>query len=113
NNDGLPDLFVSIMGSPNRLYVNRGGRTIDSWRFDEVGAAAGVQMPVMSFPAWFFDYDNDGWDDLLVLSYDNRAPLHEQVAREYLGLPPARSDSGKPAEHSHLYRNRHDGTFED
>src|SRR5439155_19717518 len=90
NNDGLPDLFVSIFGGPNRLYVNRGGRggSIDSWRFEDVSAKAGIQLPYMSFPAWFWDYDNDGWEDLLVLSYDNRVPLHDAVGREYLGLPP-------------------------
>ena len=106
NNDGLPDLFVSVFGGPNRLYINRGGRSIDSWRFEEVAATAGVQKPKMSFPAWFWDYDNDGWEDLLVLSYDNRTPLHEAVAREYLALP----NGG--IEHAHLYRNKHDGTFE-
>lgn len=123
NNDGLPDLYVSVFGGPNRLYMNRGGKSIDSWRFEEVGAKAGVQLPLYSFPAWFFDYDNDGWEDLLVLSYDNRVPLDEAVAREYLGMPPAATTgvaAGAPTapaagafEHAHLYRNRHDGTFED
>ena len=115
NNDGLPDLFVSIFGAPNRLYMNRGGRTPDTWRFEEVAAAAGVQLPLMSFPTWFWDFDNDGWEDLLVLSYDNRVPLHSAIAREYLGLPPAAPMGGgaNAVEHSHLYRNKHDGTFED
>ena len=110
DNDGLPDLFVSIMGGANRLYMNRGGRTIEAWRFEEVGARAGTQSPRMSFPTWFWDFDNDGWEDLLVLSYDNRTPLHEAVAREYLNLPAGPST---PPDHTHLYRNRHDGTFED
>jgi hypothetical protein len=114
NNDGLPDLFVSVFGGPNRLYLNRGGRTIGTWRFDEISAAAGVQLPHMSFPTWFWDYDNDGWEDLLVLSYDNRVPLHTAVAREYLGLPPEIPQVGEGAlEHTHLYRNKHDGTFQD
>lgn len=108
NNDGLPDLFVSVFGAHNRLYLNRGGSTIDRWRFDEVAATAGTQLPIMSFPTWFWDFDHDGWEDLLVLSYDNRAPLHAAVAREYLGLPAATS-----LDHTHLYRNRGDGTFED
>ncbi|HEY8174794.1 MAG TPA: FG-GAP-like repeat-containing protein, partial [Gemmatimonadaceae bacterium] len=71
---------------------------------------------------WFWDFDNDGWEDLFVLSYDNRVPLHAAVAREYLGLPaeaPAGaatlpSGGALPAvEHAHLYRNKGDGTFED
>jgi len=115
NNDGLPDLFVSIFGAHNRLYLNRGGRAIDTWRFDEVSAAAGTQMPVMSFPTWFWDFDNDGWEDLLVLSYDNRAPLHHAVAHEYLGLPAALPSAGAAAslDRTYLYRNKRDGTFED
>jgi hypothetical protein len=115
NNDGLPDLFISVFGGNNRLYLNRGGKSIDTWRFEEIGAKAGTQLPLYSFPAWFFDYDNDGWQDLLVLSYDNRVPLHEAVAREYLGAPPT-APAGGPAsafDHAHLYRNKHDGTFED
>ena len=35
NNDGLPDLFVSINGAPNKLYVNKGGSSINDWHFDE------------------------------------------------------------------------------
>jgi len=113
NNDGLPDLFVSVFGGPNRLYMNRGGHGTD-WRFEEVGARAGVQKPYLSFPTWFFDYDNDGWDDLLVASYDNRASLPAAVAREALGLPPeSAGDSVRAPDHTALYHNRHDGTFED
>jgi ASPIC/UnbV protein/VCBS repeat protein len=118
NNDGLPDLYVSVFGGPNRLYINRGGKSIDTWHFEEVAAKAGVQRPYMSFATWFWDYDNDGWEDLLVLSYDNRVPLHTAVAREYLGLPPIKLAAGMSngpdsVEHTHLYRNKHDGTFED
>ena len=32
------------------------------------GARLGVDQPLMSFPTWFFDYDNDGWLDLFVAS---------------------------------------------
>jgi hypothetical protein len=117
NNDGLPDLYVSVLFGPNRLYVNHSGRTPDSWRFEERAAAAGVQRPLSSFPTWFWDFDNDGWEDLLVLSYDvaSSTPLHEAVAREYLGLPMPPSVGGKRSsvESSRLYRNRGDGTFED
>jgi len=116
NNDGLPDLYVSVFQGPNRLYVNRGGTSGKDWRFDERGAAAGVQLPLSSFPTWFWDYDNDGWDDLLVLSYDLRAPLHDMVAREMLGLPiESVQEDGRtiPVESSRLYRNKGDGTFED
>lgn len=115
NNDGLPDLFASILYGRNKLFINRGGATIDNWRFEDVSARAGVQLPVTSFPTWVWDYDNDGWEDLLVLSYDVNSPLAEMVAREYLGLPREIVQQGKKisVESSHLYRNNGDGTFTD
>jgi hypothetical protein len=115
NNDGLPDLFVSVLYGPNRLYINRGGTSIDNWRFEERAAAAGVQLPIASFTSWFWDFDNDGWEDLLVLSYDINAPMNEMVAREYLGLPLEADQNGwmVKAEPSRLYRNNGDGTFSD
>jgi len=74
-----------------------------------------VELPINSFPAWFWDYDNDGWDDLLVLSYDVNSAMADMVAREYLGLPREAVQNGKTlgAEPSRLYRNNHDGTFTD
>jgi hypothetical protein len=117
DNDGLPDLFLSVMGGPNRLYRNRGGHSAESWRFEEVAKQAGVEEPVFSFPAWFFDYDNDGWEDLLVLSYDLRHvnELPEAAAREYLGLP-LRIPHGNetvPIETPRLFHNNGNGTFTD
>jgi hypothetical protein len=115
NNDGLPDLFASVLDGKNRLYVNLGGGAGRAWHFDERGAASGVELPLASFTTWFWDFDQDGWEDLLVLSYDLRARLHEAVAREYLGLPLETVQNGKmvEVERSRLYRNNADGTFSD
>jgi tetratricopeptide (TPR) repeat protein len=115
NNDGLPDLFASVLGGRNRLYLNRGGRSIDTWRFEERAAAAGVELPIASFPTWFWDFDQDGWEDLLVLTYDQRLRLQGAVAREYLGLPLTIVRDGNPVEveASRLFRNNGDGTFSD
>ena len=115
NNDGLPDLYVSVIYGKNRLYINRGGTSMDTWRFEERAAAAGVQLPIASFPTWFWDYDQDGWDDLLVLSYDVNSSMADMVAREYLGLPRKMMQNGKMTENepSRLYHNNHDGTFSD
>jgi hypothetical protein len=117
NNDGLPDLYISVMAGPNRLYLNRGGSSRDQWRFEERAAQAGVQLPEFSFPVWFWDYDQDGWEDLLVLSFDLRHvnEAHEIVAREYLNLPLTIEHDGQkvPAERTRLYRNNRDGTFTD
>jgi hypothetical protein len=115
NNDGLPDLFASVLYGRNRLYVNRGGTSMETWRFEDRSAQAGVERPLTSFTTWFWDFDQDGWEDLLVLSYDVNVPLHEMVAREFLGLPLKTIQNGKSVdlEHSRLYRNNGDGTFSD
>ena len=113
DNDGLPDLFASVIYGRNKLYLNRCGRSMTSWRFEERAAAAGVERPIASFPTWFWDFDHDGWEDLLVLSYDVNSAMHEMVAREYLGLPLSTVQNGKTidVEPSRLYRNNRDGTF--
>ena len=98
DNDGDVDLYVSNLGGGNYLYRNNGNRT-----FAEVAAQAGVPGADRGFPAWFFDYDNDGWDDLLVSSYYLSV---EESARAYLRLP-------QNATTMKLYRNRGDGTFAD
>ena len=108
NNDHRPDLYLSIAGKPNILYRNDGpagaqGRPESPWQFTEVTAAAGVAEPINSFPGWFFDYDNDGWEDLFVSSY--RLEDIGSVAASYLGLP-------FPGAYPRLYRNQGDGTFD-
>jgi hypothetical protein len=106
NNDGRPDLYLSLGGADNILFRNDGPATRDgrpAWRFTDVAAGACVQGPKASFPAAFFDYDNDGWLDLFVAGYGAMA---EDVAADYLGLPTS-------AERGRLYRNARDGTFTD
>ena len=62
DNDGDTDLFV---GGVHRqaLYRNEGGR------FEEVAARAGVASGQWVVGAGWFDYDNDGRLDLLVVNY--------------------------------------------
>ena len=98
DHDGYVDFYVSNFDGPHSLYHNNGNLT-----FTDVSRQAGVQAPLIGFPAWFFDYDNDGWPDIFVASY--YMPMTES-AKTYLGLP-------HNAETLKLYRNKHDGTFED
>jgi hypothetical protein len=108
NHDGRPDLFLSVLGAPNVLFrndgpvTNSGGKMV--WKFTDVARQAGVTEPLYSFPCWFFDYDNDGWDDLFVCGY--RIKDVGDVCADYLGLP-------TNAERPRLYHNNHDGTFTD
>ena len=109
DNDGRPDLYVSIWGGPNRLYRNEGPALDESgWRFKEVTASAGVSEPRFSFATFAFDYDNDGWQDLFVAGYGSPrgVPTVEDVAGDYLGMP-------TDADRDRLYRNQGDGSFED
>jgi hypothetical protein len=63
-----------------------------------------VQAPGTGFATWFFDYDNDGWPDIFATSFPSYSP--DEVVRSYMHLP-FHADTMK------LYRNRHNGTFED
>ena len=114
DNDGRPDIYVSVRGGPNHLYRNEGpaappaggdGRRPGpcAWRFIDVAAAAGVTEPIHSFPTWFWDYDNDGWEDIFVSGYMANGG---DVAADYIGRPHG-------GELPRLYRNRGDGTFAD
>jgi tetratricopeptide (TPR) repeat protein len=98
DNDGWPDLYVSNYGETNFLYHNNHNNT-----FTEFAAVAGVRGTPTGFATWFFDYDNDGWEDIFATSYV--ASIDEMV-RDYLGTP-------HNATTARLYRNLHDGTFRD
>ncbi len=108
NRDGRPDLYVSVMYGHNHLFRNDGPRDSHNihkgWRFTDVTDSAGVGKQNNSFATWFFDYDNDGWPDLFVAGYSlNNSG---DVGAFELGKPIS-TDFPK------LYRNNHDGTFED
>jgi hypothetical protein len=98
DNDGYPDLYVSNYRDQNFLFHNNRDGT-----FEEVAVELGVANPRFSFPAWFFDYDNDGWLDIFVASY---SPSIKDVVRGYLGVRPQ-------GETMRLYRNNGRGGFED
>ncbi|HVT73604.1 MAG TPA: CRTAC1 family protein [Lacunisphaera sp.] len=109
NNDGRPDLYLSRQDGPKILLRNDGPAGDDHsprarWKFTDVAEAAGVTEPPWSFPCWFFDYDNDGWPDIMVTGYGIQDV--GDVAADYLGRPHA-------GNRAHLYHNNHDGTFTD
>jgi hypothetical protein len=120
NNDGRPDLYVSVMYGRNRLFRNDGpvgpvGPAVGPeaglaapgkglWRFTDVTAAAGVAEQKNSFATWFFDYDNDGWPDIFVGGYSTASG--GEVGAFEAGLQ-------FHADTPRLYHNNHDGTFTD
>ena len=99
-NNGLYDLFVSHLDFQlNRYYRNNGQGT-----FTDATVASGIGQSNYrnsSFGARFFDFDNDGWRDLLVINghiLDNIALYHPNVTYR---------------EEKRLYRNTGDGHFVD
>ena len=103
NNDGRPDLYVSVKGGRNHLLRNDGPAAPGKpWRFTDVTARAGVAQQTDSFATWFFDFDNDGWPDLFSAGYSTESML--DVGGFELGKP-------FHAETPRLYRNNRDGTF--
>jgi tetratricopeptide (TPR) repeat protein len=98
DNDGYPDFYVSVYGGNNFLYHNNHNNT-----FSEVASQAGVVGPHYTFPSWFFDYDNDGWPDLLVNSYFISV---DESIRTISNLP-------HNALTTKLYHNERDGSFKD
>jgi tetratricopeptide (TPR) repeat protein len=98
DNDGYPDIYVSNFAGENFLYHNNQNGT-----FTDVAKELHVENPIMSFPCWFFDYDNDGLLDIFVASF---MPSVTEVVRGFLKLP-------AQAETMRLYRNLGKDGFRD
>jgi hypothetical protein len=109
DNDGYPDLYVTGYGSAI-LYHNNGDGT-----FADVTAKAGVaDKGGWSASAGWFDYDKDGWLDLLVTNYIDWTPKTNQWCGER--RPGYRSychPNNYRGQKTKLYHNNHDGTFSD
>ena len=99
DNDGDDDLFMTeLTGQGSNLYVNDG-----SGRFRDESAASGLGAFSQRFTGWgtaWFDFDNDGWLDLLSVN----GPI---VANEGRTNQPFPYDQRKI-----LFRNLRNGKFE-
>jgi hypothetical protein len=103
DNDGDLDLFVSNMSvsapMQSRLYRNRGDGT-----FEDVAGPWGIKGASHDFTCTFWDFDDDGWLDLLVSDY------HDSLAEVVgVGLGLDVKTSRRPS----LYRNLQGRGFED
>ena len=109
DNDGYPDLYVTGYGRAI-LYHNNGDGT-----FTDVTAKAGVaDEGGWSTSAGWFDYDKDGWLDLVVTNYIEWSPKNNIWCGEH--RPGYRSychPGNYKGQKTKLYHNNHDGTFTD
>ena len=98
--DGWPDLLVVNFFDRPVLY-----RNLEGAGFEDVSALAGIAAPHEGFVGFFFDYDNDGWLDILVVGFTSDMEVALQ----------SRIEGKAVAEGSRLalYRNGGDGTFAD
>jgi len=109
NNDGYPDLYVTGYGRAI-LYHNNGNGT-----FTDVTKEAGVaDEGAWSTSAGWFDFDKDGWLDLIVANYLEWTPKTNLWCGERApGYRSYCNPNNYKGQKIKLYRNNHDGTFTD
>jgi hypothetical protein len=109
NNDGHPDLYVTGYGRAI-LYRNNGDGT-----FTDVTAKAGVaDEGAWSTSAGWFDFDKDGWLDLVVTNYLDWSPKNNLWCGERApGYRSYCNPGNYKGQKTRLYHNNHDGTFTD
>jgi hypothetical protein len=100
DHDGNLDLLVTnFTDQPDNLYRNLGNKS-----FSDMGWASSLSQASYPYVKWgtgFFDFDNDGWLDVLVAN----GHVYPQV-----DAIPGSSHYRQPLQ---LFRNRRNGTFED
>ena len=100
--DGDDDLFMThLVRETNTLFLNDG-----SGLFEDATIETGLGVPSWSHTSWgtaWFDYDNDGWLELMIAN--GAVKVIEELA-----------NAGDPYpfhETNQLFHNRGDGTFEE
>jgi hypothetical protein len=102
DNDGDEDLFMTeLTGEGSNLYVNDG-----SGVFEDQGARSRLgplSLPYTGFGTAWFDFDNDGWLDILTVN--GTIAAIEALLRAHDPFP--------LHQRKQLFRNLRDGRFED
>jgi len=111
DNDGRPDLFFSRRAKPNVLLRNvPDEKSGTGFRFVDVTRQTGITGPNMSFPSWFFDFDNDGWLDLYVAS---NSGFGGNISNDGIGAFVAGTATRHLLEMPALYHNQRNGRFKE
>src|SRR5271156_74752 len=99
NGDGHLDIFkTNFSDDTSTLYRNNGDGTFDDVTFK---AGLGLHTQYLGWGTMFFDFDNDGWPDLLLVN----GHVYPEVDSQHLG-----SSFQEPRI---LYHNKGDGSFAD
>ena len=99
NGDGRLDIFkTNFSDDTATLYRNNGDGTFDDVTF---AAGLGLHTQYLGWGTMFFDFDNDGWPDLMLVN----GHVYPEVDRQHLG-----SNFQEPRI---LYHNNGNGTFTD
>src|SRR5580700_1049207 len=99
NGDGRLDIFkTNFSDDTATLYRNNGDGTFDDVTF---AAGLGLHTQYLGWGTMFFDFDNDGWPDLMLVN----GHVYPEVDSQHLG-----SNFQEPRI---LYHNNGNGTFTD
>ncbi|MGA2214865.1 MAG: VCBS repeat-containing protein, partial [Bryobacteraceae bacterium] len=104
NNDGRPDLLVVRFGH-SQLYENLGGG-----KFKEVSKSAGIDRYMNAIKAVAFDYDRDGFVDILFASYFQPVNIFDPATPRFF---PESFETANNGGGVTLFHNNGNGTFSD
>jgi Flp pilus assembly protein TadD len=111
NQDGHPDLYVVNDFGRKVLYRNNGNGT-----FTDVSAETGVEDQGEGMSSTWFDYDNDGLDDLYAVNMWEAAGNRVTTQKEFMpGIPDEirKAYIRDAAGNSLLHHDKATGVFED
>ena len=102
NNDGKEDLYVTSLNAYNSLYLNVSDES--GIKFQNISSTSGTGEPLVAFPTWMFDFNNDGWLDIFVSAYSDGS---DDLPAKVLAAYGKKDDPFRPR----LYRNNRNNTF--
>ncbi len=120
DNDGYPDLYVSVIRDDNRLFENQGDGT-----FEDVSERSNLGVGYHSAGAVFFDYNQNGYLDMFLTNVGEFTTERESDVGHYVGRERRDVDEEEYGEDGHmpwtgeydepnlLFENQGDMTFED
>jgi Flp pilus assembly protein TadD/peroxiredoxin len=109
NSDGSPDLYVANDFGRSNFYRNLGDGT-----FTAVSAEAAVEDPGAGMSACWFDFDNDGKQDIYVANMWSAAGMRVSEQKSFHEKSPeqVRALYRRHARGNSLYRNQGNGRFQ-